>query len=246
MFVILNEVKNLIKSTGLKKKEMKKILVVDDDESIRLLLSKKLAANGYEVVLAACGSEGIETLKEQNFDLISLDMLMPGMSGIETFRKMKAEVKDLPPTIMITGEKTLSVVIEFMQLGGTDYVIKLPDFISSLKLRIERVLEKARQDEELRELRMIKMLAVTLMHSIRNPLTPINGALANLKRELESSDHFNAISKYLDTISRSVKRISDAVNELENMTEIRKVAYSKGTKVIDLKSGQGFEKGEKA
>lgn len=221
---------------------MTKILVVDDDESIRLLLSKKLFASGYEVVSTASGLEGVKTLKEQNFDLISLDMQMPGMSGIETFRKMKADVKDLPPAIMITGEKTLSVVIEFMQLGGADYVIKLPDFINSLKLRIERVLEKVRQDEELRELRMIKMLAVTLMHSIRNPLTPINGALANLKRALESSEHFNVISKYLDTIGRNVKRISDAVKELENMTEIRKVAYSKDSNVIDLKSGQGFEK----
>lgn len=221
---------------------MNNILVVDDDESIRLLLSKKLSADGYEVVLAGSALEGLERLKNQNFDLISLDMMMPGMSGIETFREMKAEVKDLPPVIMITGDKTLSVVIEFMQLGGADYVIKSSDFVSDLKLRIERVLEKARQDEELRELRMIKMLAVTLMHNIRNPLTPINGALANLKRELESSGHFNAISKYLDTISRSVKRISDAVKELENMTEIRKVAYSKDSKVIDLKSGQGFEK----
>ncbi len=75
---------------------MKKILLVDDEEGIQMLYREELEEEGYEVISAYTGEEGIQKFKEESPDLVILDIQMPGMNGIETLRQMKMENPTLP------------------------------------------------------------------------------------------------------------------------------------------------------
>ena len=75
---------------------MKKILLVDDEEGIQMLYREELEDDGYEVISAYTGEEGLEKFKAEAPDLVILDIQMPGMNGIETLRQMKMNNPDLP------------------------------------------------------------------------------------------------------------------------------------------------------
>ncbi len=75
---------------------MKKILLVDDEEGIQMLYREELEDEGYEVISAYTGEEGLEKFKNESPDLVILDIQMPGMNGIETLRQMKMENSQIP------------------------------------------------------------------------------------------------------------------------------------------------------
>ncbi len=75
---------------------MKKILLVDDEEGIQMLYREELEDEGYEVISAYTGEEGIQKFNDESPDLVILDIQMPGMNGIETLRQMKMENPKLP------------------------------------------------------------------------------------------------------------------------------------------------------
>jgi two-component system, response regulator, stage 0 sporulation protein F len=75
---------------------MKKILLVDDEEGIQMLYREELEDEGYEVISAYTGEEGLKKFNEESPDLVILDIQMPGMNGIETLRQMKMKNPELP------------------------------------------------------------------------------------------------------------------------------------------------------
>lgn len=75
---------------------MKKILLVDDEEGIQMLYREELEEEGYEVISAYTGEEGLEKFKAESPDLVILDIQMPGINGIETLRQMKMQNPKLP------------------------------------------------------------------------------------------------------------------------------------------------------
>ncbi len=79
-----------------------KVLVIDDEELIRLLFEETLGKLGYKVVIAKNGSEGLELIKQRDFDLLFLDLKIPGMDGAEIFRQVKT-IKPNLPVVIITG-----------------------------------------------------------------------------------------------------------------------------------------------
>lgn len=111
-----------------------RILVVDDDKNIRLLLSQCLAENGdYEVITAVDGEHALKKAEEERFDLIMLDMKLPGMDGLQVLKKLRA----LNPgqlAIMITAHGTIETAVEAMKLGASDYLQKpfTPDEIRAI------------------------------------------------------------------------------------------------------------------
>lgn len=117
---------------------MKKILLVDDEEGIQMLYREELEDDGYEVISAFTGEEGLLKVKEESPDLVILDIQMPGMNGIETLRQMKMAKPDLPVILC-------SAYNEFKQDLGAwasdDYVVKSSD-ISELKETVRKHLIK--------------------------------------------------------------------------------------------------------
>jgi DNA-binding NtrC family response regulator len=120
--------------------EKKKILVVDDEESLRTVLSTELLSEGYEVGTAADGDEAITEMGKTAFDLILLDIKMPRMNGFEVLK----HVKDKHPrtrVIMLTGFADLKNAIESKKLGAEDFVSKPYDLVDLLTT-IERVMSE--------------------------------------------------------------------------------------------------------
>ncbi len=113
---------------------MKKILLVDDEEGIQMLYREELEDEGYEVISAYTGEEGLEKFKTESPDLVVLDIQMPGMNGIEALRQMKMENPHLP-IILSTAYN------EYKQDLGAwasdEYVVKSSD-INELKEAIRK------------------------------------------------------------------------------------------------------------
>jgi DNA-binding NtrC family response regulator len=112
------------------------ILIIDDDDQLRLSFRKLLATEGYSVVDAASGEAGIEKLgKTPAPDLVVLDIRLPGMSGIETFKKIHSMDAKLPVIIM-TAFGTTETAIEATKMGAFDYILKpfdIPEMLETIK-----------------------------------------------------------------------------------------------------------------
>jgi len=115
-----------------------KILVVDDEENIRDLLCSFLTITGYQAILASNGEEAIELAKSESPNAIILDIMMPGIDGIETCRRLKAEEQTrFIPVIMATGFGTTKT--ESTEVGADDIIYK-PFNLSDLAVRLKSVL----------------------------------------------------------------------------------------------------------
>jgi len=120
--------------------EKSRVLVVDDEDTLRTVLSQELKGEGYEVDAAADGRIAIDTLKVKQFDLVLLDIKMPNMNGFEVLRYIKQNHPNLK-VIMLTGFADLKNAIESKKLGAEDFVSKPYDLVD-LITTIERVLSE--------------------------------------------------------------------------------------------------------
>jgi two-component system, NtrC family, response regulator AtoC len=119
-----------------------RVLLVDDDESLRRLVPHQLTRSGFEVNTAANGNEAIEKVRETDFDVVLLDIRMPGLSGIDTLRQIR-QVEDPPEVIMLTADTSLSAGIEAMRLGAYDYLSK-PSTMEEIEAVVRKAEEKKR------------------------------------------------------------------------------------------------------
>lgn len=128
-------------------REVGRILVVDDNESNRNLLARRLHLDGHAVVSAESGAETFAILEEQRFDLVLLDLLMPVMNGLEVLARLKAEERwrDMP-VIMVSGLQENDAVLKCIEAGAEDYLPK-PCNVVLLRARINACLERARWRE---------------------------------------------------------------------------------------------------
>lgn len=116
-----------------------KILVVDDEENIRFLYKEELEDEGYNVVLAANAEEAMKKIIEHQPDLITLDIKMPGMDGIEFLRKLKEENRNIP---VILCSAYGSYKQDFRVWASDAYVVKSAD-LRELKQTIKEILASA-------------------------------------------------------------------------------------------------------
>ena len=127
-----------------------KILIVDDDRLLQNSLKNILCGN-YDTVIAGSGEETLRLLKKHSFDLILLDIRLPGMDGIETLKKVRLLQPDLF-IIMMTAYEDIKTVVTSMKMGAHDYLVKPLD-IEMLEIIIEKALETLRLKKEVEQLR---------------------------------------------------------------------------------------------
>ena len=128
-----------------------KILVVDDDESLRRVMQLQLEEAGYEVITAAGAKEALALTEEQMPALVITDLKMPGVSGMELLRSLRSEHPETT-VVMITAFGTVQTAVEAMKSGAYDYITKPVDF-DELILTVNRALEHQQLVEEVRTLR---------------------------------------------------------------------------------------------
>jgi DNA-binding NtrC family response regulator len=122
---------------------MAKLLVVDDENNLRLVVQKELSRAGHEVGTAFDGESAWNLLEEQDFDVILCDINMPRLDGIGLLRRMKERLQNPPEAIMLTGQATVESAIEAMKLGAYDYLTK-PYRINELGALVTQAAEKQR------------------------------------------------------------------------------------------------------
>lgn len=114
----------------------KKILLIEDDDMLRELITKRLTKGGYAVLQATDGVEGLKAVEEQKPDLVLLDIVLPGIDGFEVLEKIKNSASlSKTPVVMLSNLSQKDDIDKALKLGAADYFIKI-NFTS------EEVLEK--------------------------------------------------------------------------------------------------------
>ncbi len=175
------------------------LLVVDDIEANRVLLSGRLEREGYVIATAENGKQALELLRTRPIDLMLLDIMMPVMDGYEVLQRLKADVSLRQiPVIMISALHELSSVVRCIEMGAEDYLSK-PFNPTLLKARIsaslekkrfrqtERDLEKARQLLETSRQAGMAEVATNILHNVGNVLNSVNVSGRLILDKVESS-----------------------------------------------------------
>ncbi len=118
-----------------------KILVVDDEELIRRMCRSVFEAEGFEVIEASSGAEALSVLEKKKIPLMLVDVVMPGMSGLELLKQVKERYRDTDVVIM-TGYSTVEYAVESLKVGASDFLTKPFESISILKQSVTKVFEK--------------------------------------------------------------------------------------------------------
>ncbi len=125
--------------------EKKKILIVEDEQKIARFLELELKYEGYDVVIANNGREGLEMGRGEDIDLIILDLMLPGLSGIEVCRRLR-QTSEIP-IIMLTAKDDISDKVTGLDIGADDYMTK-PFAVEELLARIRVLLKRINSSKE--------------------------------------------------------------------------------------------------
>lgn len=129
---------------------MAKILVVDDESSIRRTLKEILEFEKHNVTLAQNGLEALEFVKEEDFDAALLDIKMPEMDGMEVLEQI-TQIKDMP-VIMISGHGTIATAVEAIKKGAYDFIVKPPD-LNRLLITVRNAVDKTQLVSQAKQLK---------------------------------------------------------------------------------------------
>jgi len=120
-----------------------RILVIDDEDIVRLSCSRTLVPEGYELAMAKNGQEGLKILEEGSYDLVLTDLKMPNMDGIEVLAKIK-ERWPSTDVVIVTGYQTVETAVKAIKLGAFDYIEKpfTPDTLIATVSNVFRIRNK--------------------------------------------------------------------------------------------------------
>ena len=157
-----------------------RLLLVDDDQLARDLMSLRLQRMGYEITVADDGSQALEILKVQNIDLVLLDMMMPGLSGYEVLSEIRKSFSLLSlPVIMVTAHDEQEHIIKALETGANDYLVKPVNMeIALARINTQLTLKSlsSMKDEFLsfasHDLKKPLMLMLDIAHTLKNDFIP--------------------------------------------------------------------------
>jgi two-component system, NtrC family, response regulator PilR len=162
---------------------IERILVVDDDQSLREFLTITLGREGFEVVAAASGREALRIMTEAPADLALVDLKMPDMDGVETLRHLR-EISETVSVVIVTAFATTETAIQALKEGAYDYLIK-PFKVEELKLVVRKALEERRLRWENQRLRREVELRYTLGNMVGKS-AKVQDLFATISRLAES------------------------------------------------------------
>lgn len=224
---------------------MKKILVIDDLPENVFMLQDRLEREGHEVITAYDGSSGITKAINEQPDLILLDIVMPGITGIEACKTLISNTTTSRiPIILVTAKADAEDTKEGLEAGAFDY-IKKPFNKTELMARVNSALKLSDAHKmivEIEQKNSVSAIVVTTNHKIKQPLTLITLTAAAVRRELKKEEiSKDAILKKLDYIETAVNEISDVLNKLQSIKKPVFSEYVKDIKMVDIDNSQKEE-----
>lgn len=227
---------------------MKKILIVDDLPENVFMLQDRLEHEGYEIITAYDGSTGIEKARSETPDLILLDVMMPGITGLEVCETLvnDPETKNIP-IILVTAKVGAEDTKEGLEAGAFDY-IKKPFNKVELLARVSSALKLSEAQKLLIEAEKQTVFAATVVtanHKIKQPLTLMNLSTAAIKRELGKEEiSREALTKRVNYIEIAIKEINDILNNLNSIKNPMLSDYTKNIKMINVDEKKDQERSE--
>lgn len=193
-----------------------RILVVDDEESIRKLLERSLTQAHYQCTTAQSAEDAAEVLQREEFDLVFLDIRMPGKSGIEFLTEITAQHPDTA-VVMLTGVAELSTAVQAMRGGAYDYATK-PLNLAELVIRIEQTLSR----------RALVLEKRTYQRKLQAMVDELNALLEQRKREVKAlnnlfDSHLRQSAEAQNTYTRLQNAMADFSSELEGLAAISRI-----------------------
>jgi PAS domain S-box-containing protein len=174
----------------------KKILAVDDSKAFLTLLAREIRDDGYEVVLASSGEEALAVLAEEPFDCILLDLVMPGLSGPETCRRIRSSPQKDMPLIFLSSRDDPETTIEAFNLGADDYILKSSSF-EVVKARLRAQIRRKHLDDEDRRIHeelLAKEREAAEARAARE-LAETRAALERARQQLEADALLRAVAE---------------------------------------------------
>jgi two-component system, sensor histidine kinase and response regulator len=217
---------------------MKRILVIDDLPENVFMLQDRLENEGYDVLTAYDGKAGIDKAIAELPDLILLDVMMPGITGIEVCKNLVNDpaTSDIP-IILVTAKSGAEDTKEGLEAGAFDY-IKKPFSRVELLARVHSALKLSDAHKRLIEAEKRNTFAATVVttnHKIKQPLTLMSLSSAAIKREINKEDiSKDNILKRLNYIDQSIMEINDVLNQLNAIKKPVFSDYVKNIKMIEV------------
>jgi signal transduction histidine kinase len=221
-----------------------KVLLVDDEEGIRKVLTISLADSGYDVTACSSGEEALTRFREIKPCIVMTDIKMPGMDGIELLKRIKAEDPDTE-VIMITGHGEMDLAIQSLKFDATDFITKpIHDDVLLIALKranerielktklkaytenLERLVEeKSRQLLESERLAAVGQTVAGLAHAVKNITGGLTGGMFVLEKGMELRNE-----KYLkegwEMVKGNVGRIKSVALDLLNYAKEREPGWA--------------------
>lgn len=199
-----------------------RILVVDDEEAVRTLLSARLVLEGHECLTAENAEDALERIGAADLDLILSDLWMPGMSGLELLKQVHRNFPHLA-FVICTSEDDVRTGIEAMKQGAADYLVK-PLQLDGMVASISRALEKRRLESEVEQYRnhleeAVEQRTRQLQVAIRRIESTYDETLAALGgalelRDIETQGHSRRVTHYCLEMARALHRTNDELHVL--------------------------------
>jgi putative nucleotidyltransferase with HDIG domain len=200
-----------------------RILIVDDEEAIREVVSNLLESKGYQCFAVENGQKGAEYVQQNPVDLVMSDMMMPVMGGLDLLQVIRATDRDLPPVIMVTATHDVSKALEAIRGGAYDYILK-PFEKDQLFLAVQRALDHGKVLLENRNYQRnlehlvgqrtseLKYAMVQLEQSYDATLEALGGAL-DLK-DSETVGHCKRVTAFTIAIAKAMGLDPDMLPEI--------------------------------
>ena len=227
------------------------VLIVDDDDAFRTILSDVLRSNdGYVVTACDSGEKAIESLKNNQFDMIVLDYKMPGVSGLNVLQWIH-EQKIETPVIMLTAAGNEEVAVEAMKLGAYDYIRKEYIEVDHLPIAIngvyERYLfrkEKERREQEERDreknvaaLKMFQDTTGSVSHFVNTSLSVLSLNLEEYERHLLPiipKEKRTQLMNVFDNMKQEIKAVTTGVKSLLSLSSLTYQRFAAPSPTHDL------------
>jgi DNA-binding response OmpR family regulator len=221
-------------SVGPAPAESCRALVVDDEPAIRNAISARLKMEGYTVITAQDGQEGLDRLAERP-DVVLLDVDMPEMDGFTVLERMRAEPdwRDIPVIVMTAHARSPEEVSRGLSLGANDYLRKPFDLLELMaRVQTQLRLREAQRlaVEKNRDLAVIE-LAGAAAHEINNPLSVL---MARLELKLSEEGTSEADRQHLEKMQALVFRIAEVVRKLSHVRRYQVQTYCGDVNILDL------------
>lgn len=199
-----------------------KVLLVEDETSLAMILSDTLEAQGFEMRTAHDGEEGLRMFYEQKPDVLVADVMMPKMDGFEMVRHIRKTDKRTP-VLFLTARSAVNDVVEGFELGGNDY-LKKPFAIQELIVRIKSLCQRVSMEAE--EAEEVKSEEQRMKNSM----------VSDHKGEKDNADSCLLIGSYrLNTIEQTLQHDNKEVELSHRETEILRMLVEKRNDVVESK-----------